>query len=1153
MTSYKEYYTRTIAEHDTGLKLVIGGTGLGKTSGIKSAVRELPLDRKAIYIANRLQLLEEMIHVDKAFRPEEVAFLRRDFEVVLQTLNLMKDDLFALIDDDLFRAYSGKIDLPQLKRSCKLLEDLRDQIGGPFIPKLLEEKAEEKARHILSDFRSAILTAKQRRKKDYLFLLDHPVVQSLFPFIRFNRRAEVRILLVTLQKAFYGFFDGSETLSLSKLTGYVVFLDEFDFLENELIGLISRSPQIDDPFLFVEFFYEQMRRHKLGLEVYPVSGGESIRRRLIAIQNEIELLHNAGIKYPEVNQFICRSPEANAAVFRTAHTVSTSPLYLCQTNRAFEVVFSRDATCEGKVFSARRLLTTVSAVSERILTLLKELETDDPETHQDLVRDCYRNTSFLAQLPQISQFPRRRFEQLTRIGALLESGYSLYDIRHLAKHTDPEEVELRHYAIYTTPEKLIATLATNNVVFGLSATGDIPRCLNNFDLAWLGERENVNLIPIDEHDREIVQSQNVVKASKRGNRITVVRISELDDKSPLEKAIRHYISFAASDERFGEDTGGGHLKRRVERFFASMLWASNRSKELKPTDTHLVFLNTFRQIKFMFEEAPKPSSSLFSVEKREESRPFIAYDFSINGQPFIVVFYDAEQAKRLRNSQILDDRFNSLFWQGIPVVVVTQYLSAGNGVNLQYRPTSEHGEDEKQDFINLHLLESPYFYFGNPDEEQTADERVGILKENIWYQAKLHAAKYISEAEFKARLSKLHNPIEWNNQYQGHPNTSTDYILNSISAFIQALGRSERVWRAMPDQSVIMSSDVHVSFQSFVISPEFQYIRETRESIISNNLRQVLQQIEVQSQQIKVAMAQKADSRLSAVDAKCRDKLADLLERFEFVRANNDVSGVRKTWAALRRAGLKHDFADEVLQRYGCTFKSPYLQKGIVSLGDEGELLPPDLVHPGVYHWRLNVVYDLIRENRIIREHFRQYGFELDFNLDGQKFFVPYFYQAILTGAIGEEAITALLEAADIGIEEVPNTVFEIADLKVRGKPWYIDCKNYSEATLDRFSLSPEDILFHPKLYAPNFIERAIEKWTRISTHEGQDCRLIYINLSTAHERPIGLYTQDFSPVGDFSEARIIVIQGALQTQNPNEYHEAFERFLKHLSTQDGQ
>lgn len=1150
MPGYYDYYKRAIGQHSTGLKLVVGGTGLGKTSGIRDIVRDLPQERKAIYIANRIQLLEEMVQRDKGFRPEEVAFLRRDFEVVLNTIGTMRVDLYALLDDDLFRAYAGGVDSRRLKQSCALLEDLRDQVGGPFIPKLLEEKAEEKARQILGDFRAVILAAKQKLKKDYTKLLDHPVIQALFPFIRFLRHPEARILLISLQKAFYGFFDGSETLSLSKLSGYLVFLDEFDFLENDLIGLICRSPQIDDPFQFVEFYYEQMRRHKLGLETYPASGGENIRRRLIEIQQEIERLQKSGIRYPEINQFICRVPQASAAVFRTTHSVSTMPLYLCQTNRAFAVVFDRNAECNGEVFPARRLLTTVSAVSERILTLLKELETDDPRTYRDLMRDCYRNTAFLEQLPQISQFPRRRSPQLTRLGSLLESGYSLYDIHHLEKQTDPEEVELRHYAIYTTPEKIIATLAMSNLVFGLSATADIPRCLNHFDLAWLGDRDQVSVIPVDDTDQQIVQRLNAEKASARGNRVSVIRLPELNEKDTLQKALRHYIDFIASDERFGEDTSGGHLKRRVERFFASILWASQRPDEVRPTDTHLVFLNTFRQIRFIFEEAVKPSDSLFAVEKREEARPFFAYDLHLGDQDFIVVFYDAEQARRLRKSKDLEAQFNALFWQGLPVVVVTQYLSAGNGVNLQYRPTPSSSEDEKQDFINLHMLEAPYFYFGMPDEEQSAEERAAILKENVWYQAKLHAAKYISEAEFKTRLSKLHKPVEWNNQYHGHPSTSSDYVLNSMSAFIQALGRSERVWRPMPNQVVLMSSEVHVIFQRFLISPEFQYIRESRSSIISGNLRQVLEQVSAQSQQIEVEISRTADSRLSAANMRCMEKLTTLVDSFPAVRQGTAPANIRADWLTLRRAALKHDFANEKLQRYAGSFRSPYVQRGIVALGRQNEVVPLDLNHPDVYQWRLNAVYDVISQNRTICDYFMQHGYELSFNLDGQHFYVPYFYQAVLAGAIGEEAITALLEEAGIEIDSVPSGLFEIADLKIKGNPWYVDAKNYSEFTLDRFSLSPQDALFNPKLYEPHFKERAAEKWHSIAAQDGPSCRLIYINLATAHERPIGYFSQDFSPVNSLADAQIVVVQGALRTESPNEYYESFEQFLVDLRTQ---
>lgn len=1148
LSDYKDYYARTIAQHTTGLKLVIGGTGLGKTSGIKPAIREVPVDRKAIYIANRLQLLEEMVDPKSGFAPNEVAFLRRDFEVVMHTLHTLRGELYTLMEDDLFRANVGKVDVGALRRSCKLLEDLRDQMGSPFIPKLLEEKAEERARHILISFRTVILNAKKKRERDYGRLLDHAVVQSLFPFIRFTRRAEVRILLITLQKTFYGFFDGSQTLELSTLSGYLVFLDEFDFLENDLISLIARSPQLDDPFQFVEFFHAQLTRHKLGLDNYPVSGSPDVRNRLVKIVKEIRWLREAGYRYPEINQFICREPQINAAVFRTAHTISTAPLYLCQTKRAFEIVFQRGAACEDKTLSTRRLLSTVSGVSQRILTLLKELEIDDPNTYADMVRDCYRNTSYVDLLPQISRFPRRRVRQSTRLGSLLESGYSLYDIRHLSKQTDPEEVELRHFAIYSTPEKLIATLADNNLVFGLSATADIPRCLNNFDLRWMGQSGNTNVIPVDDDDHAIVQARNAEKAARRKNRIAVVRLPDAGRSTTLEKALKQFLDFVANEEGFGKDTGGEHLKKRVERFFASLLWACQRSPEERATDTHLIFLNSFKQIKFVFEDAP-PNERLFTVHKRETLQPLTAYDFSIQGQTFIVVFYDAEQAKRVRSSKELREHFNALFWQGLPVVVVTQYLSAGNGVNLQYSPTPESTED--RDFLHLHLLEAPYFYFGNLNADQPEEEQTAIVKENIWYQAKLHEAKYLSEAEFKTRLRKLHNPAEWNMQYQQHPNTSSDYALNSIAACIQALGRTERVWEEMKDQTVIMSDEVHVAFQRFVIAPEFAYIRTRREPIISNNLRQVLAQIEAQSEQIADQIAGRADQRLRQVNMRCREKLTDLVDRFEAVRSGQDSTTLRSEWIALRRAGLRHDFADERLQQYGCAFKSPYISDGIVQISEESEIVPPDLAHPQITRWRLNSVYDIIRENPHIRNYFRQQGYELDFALDGQYCFTPYFYQAILTGAIGEEAISVLLRHSKIELEDVPDALFEVADLKVLDKPWYIDCKNYSEATLDRFSLTPDDLLFHPKLYEPTFVERAREKWQQIAGyHHGKAC-LIYINLTTAHERPLGLYTRDFTPLPTFDGAEIIVVQGALDSDDPNLHHDAFQRLLNELKTRN--
>lgn len=37
---YKDYYLRTITKDKNGIKLVLGGTGLGKTHGMREAVKQ---------------------------------------------------------------------------------------------------------------------------------------------------------------------------------------------------------------------------------------------------------------------------------------------------------------------------------------------------------------------------------------------------------------------------------------------------------------------------------------------------------------------------------------------------------------------------------------------------------------------------------------------------------------------------------------------------------------------------------------------------------------------------------------------------------------------------------------------------------------------------------------------------------------------------------------------------------------------------------------------------------------------------------------------------------------------------------------------------------------------------------------------------------
>src|SRR5260221_305960 len=225
---YFDYYHRAIQQHNNGLKLVLGGTGLGKTRATIEGIRAPEYQqRQFIYCANRKQLIEEMAQsLHQPGSPPCYVVLPRDLEIVLSRVSDLRQPRDELFEDPLctdnVRRWSDRtplkrIDLPAVKKACKTLEELIVQ--KVMVPEALEPQMSDYARQILHAFKAALLGAnnKQGNSLPYQRLADHPVVQSLFPCIALKRRPQVRLMAVTLHKAFHGFFDGRKTLNLTRL------------------------------------------------------------------------------------------------------------------------------------------------------------------------------------------------------------------------------------------------------------------------------------------------------------------------------------------------------------------------------------------------------------------------------------------------------------------------------------------------------------------------------------------------------------------------------------------------------------------------------------------------------------------------------------------------------------------------------------------------------------------------------------------------------------------------------------------------------------------------------------------------------------------------------------------------------------------------
>jgi hypothetical protein len=186
----------------------------------------------------------------------------------------------------------------------------------------------------------------------------------------------------------------------------------------------------------------------------------------------------------------------------------------------------------------------------------------------------------------------------------------LFDISDLQQRTDNEEVEVGFYQMLQTPENLLRALAQRYLIFGLSATADLPRCVHHFDLDWF-ENQGL-LLPTTNEDRTDLQEMSAEKAKRRGsNGMSVALVDGLNTADLFQERLNQFLAAATRNDEFGEDTAGGHRSQRMHRFFASLLWLLDHGGD-RPRQ--LLFLNTFRQVKLLFtafaphaEEAVKSS------------------------------------------------------------------------------------------------------------------------------------------------------------------------------------------------------------------------------------------------------------------------------------------------------------------------------------------------------------------------------------------------------------------------------------------------------------------------------------------------------------------------------------------------------------------
>lgn len=1233
---YSPYYFENCINKDIGLKPVYGATGLGKTFGIKQCIKKVLSynpTQKFIYITNRHGLIQEL-YTDLLKIGKEHGFKAAYLKAKIDSLkdlfnqNLLYDTLKNLVNKKFFKYdeifNDEDIAIQHFKKQISLLKNYTFNLNDSQTPNLLKNEIDKVFIEIHKLLVKQFFLIKRRHPKFHKKMLLDADIWAVFPFIKFENDPNTNVLLGTIHKFSLGFFNGRRNIKLHDLENgkekepYIIFLDEFDFLENEILNILCREPQLNNAIEFVRLFMEDFENWQ-EIEFWEKNDNlKFVKKQMAEICDFIKKQSRKNkLNFPEYrrftfdNQEFAEGKKQKFILFQNKNTISSDAFFLEKDKQKRYKIVTQKSELTINAFA---LFNMIKEATERLMKIFDKIK----ETHfafdsiiQYLWNEKNDNIQGAYYRYISKNFSYRYIRKQNRISIAnnnesqkdafgYDHGFWLMTIKK-TNDLDSELAEIEQLELITSPESIISQLASKNLVFGLSATADIEeRVVNSFNMAWF--KNNVNFIEPNQKDIELVEALKKEKHLARLGVLSNKQIEDIQKIQQLELFKKELSKFKLPEGQklvkfipnekinsthpfyriikqlkktgfYTEDGEGIQSKARDFRmtanlrFFGCLNWILNKSQNR----SHLIFSNTFKRELLFFDEKKQSTLSYsFPAQVRKQLTQIgfhveklkLGYRLKFQEKSINLIFLDANKNKELGESFLRNNKFNpaydDLFLDKTAekVILVTQYATASNGLNLRCLNI----DGQETDFQGIHLLEQRYFWFDTSQESK--EESLNNKKKAFWYLWKLYKEKEIGLWRFRSFLKKTHLK-EFNNFYK----TTREHTLSQMALFYQALGRVDRKKKVMPSIEVSLGEDVKNLFIDFLTQPMYDDLRKKRQKYTSHFMLELNKEILnfYKKQQIRAELSQPQD--ISQENIVSKEKIKGILDEIKKINKNQysveNAKSVRKGWADIREYVLKQDFQaqvfinDRTIDFQDLTFKTSLLQENnkIFLSTTNFKIYPKKFkIEEGIIEWDLNTPFYYINKNAFLKQEFKNLGYALDFQrqpYQTQKIFTPYIEQAILKGAIGEEAIKLLLEAKFLYCEAdryLPINLFEEFDAKLKNKPIYFDFKNYSLTTQSLFELEKGDYFYEEDFDSFEFIKKTQNKLKRIKKITGEkEAKYIVVNFVSKQDKKTKYFDNKLNEAKYFEDCSLAVVPSSITIEEPNQLSVEFEKLVHSL------
>lgn len=696
------------------------------------------------------------------------------------------------------------------------------------------------------------------------------------------------------------------------------------------------------------------------------------------------------------------------------------------------------------------------------------------------------------------------------------------------------KVLISSYMMYLTPEILLYSIASKNMVFGISATAMQESCIGNFNLKWLRsklldryyflsfEEQNKlkdSLSQINSFENNIERKLNVF-GNDQNIKLGFDNIVILEEDKRFANKIRNILNTIFKDKNYKDENYKTDEREIQKRYFEYSSKVFLNFLLEKKSSSLLFISNRLTQVN-MLENVVKVLEKFLKQQKLLDKK---VYFKDLNAKS-LNQFLEAKE-------EVTNELMNNLKDPNIKTIIFTTYQSAGTGVNIKFSRENfdknqlvELDENlQKEIKISLDFKDIDEIAIENKTHLIKFDEdRKKFLVEMMYYSNLMVDNNIISKI-VRSYLLKKSDPKIFISAYK----SSYDYVENAMSKIIQAMGRVNRTKVRNRFKNIYFDYDTFKIFEKF----------EPRDRLFNEDINFCIREIK---NNMEMEEPSKIVKNIICENNKVRNSfkikfLNEIAEYNKFIKYSNDNEEKEKKIKEFISLIERYDEYRKYIVLNPTRSKKSVKNSSYFSIGKKiknyhiiRENKSSEIIK--------DIIFNLSQNNVSFEECKLKEIFEIPLlkefckkNIgtfkEDEEIILPYIYQAIFKGYIGEIIIKEIFRLYDIRLKDkeflIRKGIFEVFDdVSINGM--WIDYKNYN---LDNFESRLE--------FNKCIVEKTTEKSSLITIKN----KLFFINLISSSianlSQKISFYkikdiVEEIKLTCSYDESEIVIVSGILK------------------------